>query len=204
MRETRRIRRRLSLLPRVFWNIGGSRHKSPSCEAIRPLHPQAYTSQSGSVEFIAQRSPVPLTPLLLFPIAETLTGQRSLYPPHLPSTLALMALGQCVLRSHWGAGSHGNLWTPEQEEVRDESRVCKVTAFCRCEWQLPGVPVLTHKNTHVQSHILHAGWNNNTCNQQKHSHLRVAVPCKNTRVSAWQMTLCSVSPSCSVGLCGEQ
>lgn len=59
VRETRRIRRRLSLLPRAFWNPGGSLHKSPGPEAIRPLHPQPDTSQRGSVEFTTRHSPAP-------------------------------------------------------------------------------------------------------------------------------------------------
>lgn len=92
MRGAQRIRGRLSLSPRAPAEIqeaaGASHRARGPCASLHP----------ASDEFTTAR-PTP-SPSLAH-LAETLTGQRSPYPPY---ALAVMAPGQNTSRSCWGCG----------------------------------------------------------------------------------------------------
>ncbi|KAI4831752.1 hypothetical protein KUCAC02_001281 [Chaenocephalus aceratus] len=66
--------------------------------------------------------------------SETLTGQRSPYPPHLPRKACSDGSGgraHCVPTGMPVAMATFELH--KREEVKDESGVCKLTVFCLCE-----------------------------------------------------------------------
>lgn len=110
VRETLRIRGRLSLSPRgppsEIQEAAG--HESTGLRSCKASPPTTATPISTGDQLNLQPcSPKPHP--LLSSAGKTLTGQRSLYPPHPPSMLAPTAPGQSTPHSHWDTSSHGNL-----------------------------------------------------------------------------------------------
>ena len=88
MRETRRIRGRLSRSPRAplkSTKAAGTSRRAQKLKGHSAHKNPTPILGEGSVEFTTLRSPVSL----LFSISKTLRGQRSPYPPH-PSRARLL------------------------------------------------------------------------------------------------------------------
>lgn len=121
VRETLWIRgQAISLAHGLLWNPGDSWPESQGSDATRPLRPHQPVAPVSGIRWIyniSSTSSAPCSPALQGPW--WVRGQCILTTRR-QSTFTLMAPGQSAPWSCWDAGSHGNLWTRQQN--RGEGR----------------------------------------------------------------------------------